>query len=250
MTLVRFFARPALAGTFVLSGIDRVKNATTQAPSLQPVLGSLRSVAPQVAQYTRDEVTVTKVLGGVQAGAGALLAVGKFSRLASTVLVGTQAVNAWVEFSQAPAETAEEKTARRTQLLKNVGLAGGAALAAVDRNGKPSLAWRAEHAAAGAKRSAARSETRKNIVKTAEDTKKNVRNAAADTKKNLAKNTADARKNLQKNTADARKNLQKSTANVRDTAAKTSKKVSRNASKNASEWQKKAEKQLKAAGIL
>lgn len=239
MTLVRFFARPALAGTFVLAGIDRVKNAADQAPSLQPVLGGLRSVAPQVAQYTRDEVTVTKVLGGVQAGAGALLAIGRFSRLASTVLVGTQAVNSWVEFSQAPADTAEEKAARRTQLLKNVGLAGGAALAAIDRNGRPSLAWRAEHAAAAAKRSATRSETRKNIAKTAADTKKNVSSAAADTRKNLQKSTADARKNLQKSTADARKNL-------RATAAKTSK----NASRSTSDWQKKAEKQLKAAGIL
>ncbi|MEH0110975.1 DoxX family protein [Tersicoccus sp. MR15.9] len=243
MTLVRFFARPALAGTFVLSGIDRVRNAATQASSLQPVLGGLRSVAPQVAQYTRDEVTVTRVLGGVQTGAGALLAIGRFSRLASTVLVGTQAVNAWVEFSQAPADTAEQKTARRTQLLKNVGLAGGAALAAVDRNGKPSLAWRAEHAATSAKRSAQRSETRKNIAKTAADAKKNVRSVAADTKKNVQKSTADARTNLQKSTADVRKN-------VKSTAAKTSKNASRNASKNVSEWQKKAEKQLKAAGIL
>ncbi|GGC87007.1 hypothetical protein GCM10011512_12410 [Tersicoccus solisilvae] len=235
MTLVRFFARPALAGTFVLSGIDRFKNAASQASSLQPVIGGLRSVAPQVAAYTRDEVTVTKVLGGVQAGAGALLAVGKVTRLASTVLVGTQAVNAWVEFTQAPADTAEEKAARRTQLLRNVGLAGGAALAAVDRNGKPSLAWRAEHAAAGAKRSAARSETRKNLQKSAAEAKKNVRSVAADTKKNLVSSTADARKS------------------VRDAAAKTSKAAARNAkpaSKNASTWQKRAEKQLKAAGIL
>ncbi|OMH24120.1 hypothetical protein BKD30_09430 [Tersicoccus phoenicis] len=220
MTLVRFFARPALAGTFVLSGIDRVKNAASQAPALQPVLGGLRSVAPQVAQYTRDEVTVAKVLGGVQTGAGALLAIGKLSRLASTVLVGTQAITAWAEYAQAPADTAEQKTARRTQLLTNIGLAGGAALAAVDRNGKPSLAWRAEHAAAEARRSANRSETRKAVQKKATDARKKA--------------------------ADATKNLKRNAEQAREAAAKKAAK----SGSNKAEWQKKAEKQLKAAGIL
>ena len=40
----------------------------------------------------------------------------------------------------------KERATHRTQFLKNVGLIGGALLAAVDTDGKPGLAWRARNA--------------------------------------------------------------------------------------------------------
>jgi hypothetical protein len=59
-----------------------------------------------------------------------------------------------VEWRSADISTKEARLARRNQLLKNLSLSGGALLASVDTAGKPGLAWRAEHLAADARKSA------------------------------------------------------------------------------------------------
>ncbi|WP_125609574.1 DoxX family protein [Specibacter cremeus] len=141
MILIRALARPMLASSFILSGVTQLRHAEDTARQLAPVLGRVSAALPVQA----SEQTLARALGGAQIGAGALLAAGKFSRLAAVVLSATAALNAYVEYRSAGTDTREAKAHRRSQLAKNIGLAGGALLAAVDTAGRPGLAWRAGH---------------------------------------------------------------------------------------------------------
>jgi uncharacterized membrane protein YphA (DoxX/SURF4 family) len=150
MSFVRFLARPMLASSFVLAGMDKLKNADDTATQLSPLLRRAAASLP----FQADEKVLARVLGGTQVGAGILLALGKASRLAATALAVISALNSYVEWRSADTSTKEGRDARRKQLLKNITLSGGVLLAAVDTNGKPGLAWRAEHLAADARKSA------------------------------------------------------------------------------------------------
>lgn len=150
MSLVRFLARPMLASSFVLAGLDKLKNADDTAAQLSPVLRRAADSLP----FAANEKVLARVIGGTQVGAGVLLALGKSARLAASVLAVISALNAFVEWRSADITSKEGRAARRTQLLKNVTLTGGVLLASVDTAGKPSMAWRAEHLAADARKSA------------------------------------------------------------------------------------------------
>ncbi|WP_346959656.1 DoxX family protein [uncultured Arthrobacter sp.] len=151
MSFVRFLARPMLASSFVLAGMDKLKNADDTATQLSPLL---RRAAESLPFQTNEKV-LARVIGGTQVGAGVCLALGKASRLAATVLAAISALNAYVEWRSADISSKQGRDARRKQLLKNVSLTGGVLLASVDTAGKPSLAWRAEHLAADARKTTA-----------------------------------------------------------------------------------------------
>ncbi|NUU31120.1 DoxX family protein [Arthrobacter sp. C9C5] len=151
MSFVRFLARPMLASSFVLAGMDKLKNADDTATQLSPLL---RRAAESLPFQTNEKV-LARVIGGTQVGAGVCLALGKASRLAATVLAVISALNGYVEWRSADISSKEGRDARRKQLLKNVSLTGGVLLASVDTAGKPSLAWRAEHLAADARKTTA-----------------------------------------------------------------------------------------------
>ncbi|MCA4132219.1 DoxX family protein [Arthrobacter sp. M4] len=148
MSVVRFLARPMLASSFVVAGLDKLKNVDDTATQLSPLLRRATSSLP----FPADDKLVARIIGAAQIGAGASLAFGKFSRLAATVLTLTSALNTFVEWRSADISTKEGREKRRSHLLKNVTLTGGVLLAAVDTAGKPSLAWRAEHLAMDARK--------------------------------------------------------------------------------------------------
>jgi len=148
MSVIRFLARPMLASSFVVAGLDKLRNADDTAKQLSPVLRRASESLP----FKADEKTLARVLGGAQLGAGALLGLGKLSRFAATVLAVTSALNSYVEWRSADISTKEGRSARKARLLKNISLTGGVLLAAVDTAGRPSIAWRAEHLAADAKK--------------------------------------------------------------------------------------------------
>ncbi len=178
MTLVRVLARPMLASSFVLTGVDRLRNADTTATALRPTLDRIVKVIPSAASVTKDERQVAKILGAAHLGAAVMLGIGRFSRLSALVLVGTSALNTAVEFNNADSSTPQARKARRNQLIKNVSLIGAVLLAAVDTNGRPGLAWRAEHFAEDARR---------NALALGHDTRKSARSIARDTEKRLKK---------------------------------------------------------------
>lgn len=148
MSVIRFLARPMLASSFVVAGMDKLKNVDDTATQLSPLLRRATASLP----FPADDRLIARIMGVAQVGAGATLALGKFSRLSATVLVLTSALNTFVEWRSAEISTKDGRERRRSQLLKNVTLTGGVLLAAVDTAGRPSLAWRAEHLAMDAKR--------------------------------------------------------------------------------------------------
>ncbi len=140
MTIIRALARPMLASSFILSGLDSLRNADRTAQQLSPVLGPVAAALPLDA----SEKTLARALAGAQVGAGILLAAGKFSRAAAVLLTITAGMTTLVEYRNASKDTKEAKAHRRSQLAKNIALLGGALLASVDTAGRPGLAWRAE----------------------------------------------------------------------------------------------------------
>ncbi len=180
MSFVRFLARPMLASSFVLAGMDKLKNADDTAAQLSPLLRRTADALP----FQPNEKVVARVIGGTQIGAGVCFALGKSARLAATLLAVISVLNGYVEWRSADTSSKEARDARRKQLLKNVTLTGGVLLAAVDTAGKPSLAWRAGHLAADAKKSAshlaadARKTTNKQLKKAGKVVRKAVDHSA------------------------------------------------------------------------
>ncbi|MCQ9162900.1 MULTISPECIES: DoxX family protein [unclassified Arthrobacter] len=139
MTIVRALARPMLASSFILSGLDSLRNVDRTTRQLDPVLDRVSAALP----FDASEKTLARAIAGAQVGAGVLLATGKFARPAALLLTATAAVTTFVEYRSSATDTKEAKAHRRSQLARNIGLLGGALLASVDTAGRPGLAWRA-----------------------------------------------------------------------------------------------------------
>lgn len=142
MSVVRRLARPALASSFILSGVDRLKDPASAA-HLEKAVSLAASTSPYLSVLKGQERLVGQALAGSQVAAGSLFALGKLPRLSSTVLLATGAVNAYLEFMATEHDSKEQKSARVNNLVKNSSLLGAIALASVDTDGNPSLAWRA-----------------------------------------------------------------------------------------------------------
>jgi uncharacterized membrane protein YphA (DoxX/SURF4 family) len=195
--LVRRLARPLLAAVFIKGGIDtllnpepRIKQAAPKVQQAQDVVGD--KLPPQAPT---DPEQLVRIDAGVKIGAGVLLALGKFPRVASLLLAGsiiptTYTAHAFWEYD------GEDRAAHQQHFLKNLGLLGGLILAAVDTEGKPSVGWRARRAAGRAA-----SATDKNVTR--------AQKAAAKAQKKAAKQAADARAQAKKQAKAARKQAKK-----------------------------------------
>lgn len=145
--LVRRLARPMLAAIFIKGGIDTLLNPEPRigkaAPKIQQAQDAIGDKLPPQAPTEPDQLV--RIDAGVKIGAGVLLALGKFPRIASLALAGsiiptTAVAHAFWEYD------GEDRVAQQQHFLKNVGLLGGLILAAVDTEGKPSLGWQARRA--------------------------------------------------------------------------------------------------------
>ena len=155
--LIRRIARPMLAAVFVASGVDTLRNPAPRVKAAAPLVAKGEQALPdEITDHVpTDPDTLVKINAAVQVGGGLLLGSGKFPRLAALALAGsivptTLARHAfWAETEPAA------KAAQRTQFLKNVGLLGGLLIAAVDTEGKPSVAWRTRRSAERAQKAVA-----------------------------------------------------------------------------------------------
>jgi putative oxidoreductase len=139
MTLVRRVARPMLAAMFVVGGLDQLKHPSAKADTARPLVEKL---APAVGLPDDTELLV-RANGAAMVGAGALLALGRLPRIASTVLAATLVPTTVAAHSFWNEQDPKVRAQQRTQFLKNLGLLGGLLLAAVDTEGRPGLAYRA-----------------------------------------------------------------------------------------------------------
>jgi len=147
--IVRRIARPMLASIFIFGGINALRYPTAHKPAAEPIA---RKIAAPLG-LPEDTELLVRINGAAMVGGGALLATGRFPRLASTLLAAsmlpTTATHQFWNESDPGAKQGEQ-----IQFFKNLSVLGGLLLAAVDTEGKPGLGYRAKLAGDSVSRSA------------------------------------------------------------------------------------------------
>jgi putative oxidoreductase len=157
MTLTRLIARPMLASMFVAGGVNALKNSEQMAQAAKPVTDK---VVPKVQQLVpnapvpSDPRTWVRINAVVHVVAGLGLATGRAPRLCALTLAGTLVPTTVAGHRFWEESDPGTKANQRVHFFKNVSMMGGLVLAGVDTEGRPGLAWRAKHAATGARREA------------------------------------------------------------------------------------------------
>ncbi|MGI8938760.1 MAG: DoxX family protein [Iamia sp.] len=150
MTPVRILARPLLASVFISGGINALRQPGPHGDMAEPVVDKVA----EPMGLPEDPELLAQVNGGVMIGAGVLLALGKAPRLASAALAATIIPTTLAGHRFWEADDAAEKDEQRIHFMKNMGLLGGLALAAVDTEARPGVIWRARRTAKDAGRQA------------------------------------------------------------------------------------------------
>jgi uncharacterized membrane protein YphA (DoxX/SURF4 family) len=145
MALTRRIARPLLAAVFIADGIDSLRDPERKAKAAQAVTVPLARRVPAVPD---DPELLVRLNGTVQVGAGVLLAVGRFRRLAALALIASIVPTTYAAHRFWEEDDDVIRADQQVHFLKNVGLLGGLVLAAFDTEGEPSLGWRARRRAA------------------------------------------------------------------------------------------------------
>ncbi|MEV5653026.1 DoxX family membrane protein [Nocardia sp. NPDC052254] len=147
--LIRHLARPLLASAFVVEGIDTLMHPESRTQAATTLVSHSEQRLPDSvsAKLPADPARVVRINAAVRVGAGTLLALGRAPRIAAFALAAT-VVPATVTEQDFWNETdAQQRAAKRTGFLKDMGLLGGLLIAAADTEGKPSLGWRGRRAA-------------------------------------------------------------------------------------------------------
>jgi putative oxidoreductase len=143
MTVVRRIARPLLASTFIVGGLDALRHPGSKVPAAEGVASSITAHVPYLPE---DPEQLVRINGAVQVGAGVLLSLGRLPRLSSMLLAASIVPTTLAGHRFWEAEDPTKRAQQRIHFVKNLGLLGGLLLAAVDTEGRPGLAWRAQHA--------------------------------------------------------------------------------------------------------
>lgn len=153
--LVRRIARPLMSTIFVVGGVEALRNPTGKAKAAAPLIEQSKDALPDevVANVPDDPETLVRINGGIQVAGGILLATGKAPRIASLALAGSLVPTTLAGHSFWNETDPEVKAAQRIHFFKNLSLLGGLLIAAVDTEGKPSVAWRSRRAARRAQES-------------------------------------------------------------------------------------------------
>jgi uncharacterized membrane protein YphA (DoxX/SURF4 family) len=142
MSLVRRIARPLLAASFISGGIDTLRNPGPRVPQAEKVVSPLVNAVPQVSNAEQ----VVKIDAAIKVVAGSMFALGKFPRLSAAALIASLVPTTVAGHRFWEESDPVKRKQQQLHLLKNAGLVGGLLLAVVDTEGRPSLAWRAQHA--------------------------------------------------------------------------------------------------------
>jgi uncharacterized membrane protein YphA (DoxX/SURF4 family) len=154
MTITRRIARPLLAAQFVYGGLDQLRKPSAKTDGGGPIIPALAGLSLGPVTLPSDKESLVRLNGGVMAGAGALLGIGRFPRLASLVLATSLVPTTLTGHRFWEEEDPEKRQAAIAQVLKNTAIFGGLLISSVDTNGKPGLTWRAQHATKTARRTA------------------------------------------------------------------------------------------------
>lgn len=159
MALVRLLARPMLSTMFINGGINTLRNADHATQRAMPVT---QRIAPVVDRATAslpislNNKQLVQLNALLQVAGGAMLATGRSPRLSALALAATLVPTTLAGHRFWEESDASQRTNQRVHFFKNVSMTGGLLLAAVDTEGKPSLAWRARRQALEAKKRSSR----------------------------------------------------------------------------------------------
>lgn len=143
--LVRRLARPMLASIFVSGGINALRKPAEHAAMAGSVAQKAASALP--VSLPQDPQQLIKIDAAVKIGAGTLLSLNKFPRLAAVALITTLIPTTAAAHRFWEEDDPQSKANQQAHFFKNLGLLGGLLLAAVDTEGRPSVGWRARRAA-------------------------------------------------------------------------------------------------------
>ena len=130
MNILRSFARPMLAAPFIVDGLDALVRPSRHVEKFEKVAPTLERAG-----------LLTRASGAVSLVAGLGLAAGRAPRTNATILA---ALNIPLTVVNNPVWAVRGAKARKealSGLLRGAAVGAGLALAAVDRQGRPSLAW-------------------------------------------------------------------------------------------------------------
>jgi putative oxidoreductase len=144
MSISRRIARPMLASMFIAGGLDAIQSPEGKVKAAAAVTEPLKARFPLLPE---DTATLVRLNGIVQVGAGGLLALGRFRRLAAWALAASVIPTTYAGHRFWEEVDEETRAQQRVHFLKNLGLLGGLILAAADTEGAPSLGWRARRRA-------------------------------------------------------------------------------------------------------
>jgi uncharacterized membrane protein YphA (DoxX/SURF4 family) len=145
-----------VASIFIIQGFDTFRRPERVAAAAEPVV---RPIADRVPVVPAKAEQAVRLNGAVQMAAGVLLALGRWPRLSALAIAGTLVPTTLAGHRFWEAEDDASKAQQRIHFLKNLSMLGGLLIAAVDTEGKPSIAWRVRHAiksAQSARQSASR----------------------------------------------------------------------------------------------
>lgn len=150
---LRLTARPMLSAIFVTGGTQQLLDPDAHVPVAEDVTDEVQDLAEGTAPTVADAQTrqLVQLNGLVQVVGGLLLAFGKLPRIAALLLAGSLVPTTLAAHRFWEEPDGEEAQRQQIHFLKNVSLLGGLLIATLDREGKPSLAWRSGHAVDHAK---------------------------------------------------------------------------------------------------
>jgi len=138
---------------FITGGLDSLRHPEPKASAAEPVAPPIAKRLPYLPE---DPESLVRINGAVQVGAGLMLALGRFPRLSAALLAGSLVPTTLAGHRFWEEEDDIRRAQQQIHFFKNLSMLGGLILAAVDTEGRPSLAWRARHAshhaAAGTRR--------------------------------------------------------------------------------------------------
>lgn len=152
MSFLRFLSRAAFASAFIVDGIGKVTKPAESAPEAEAfterVAPLIQRVVPaEYSSHVPDKAETWVRLGGAaQIVGGAMFATGIGRRLGALLLAKASILNTAIALP-AKGASAAEKSLARPAVLSNIALLGASVLATQDLQGRPSLSWRAGHAA-------------------------------------------------------------------------------------------------------
>lgn len=151
MSLLRFIARSLVAGAFIADGVKKFTQPADAAADAEAFTAKVtplvqRAVPAAYSSWVPEKAeTWVRLTGGAQILGGVMFATGVGRRLGALILAKSSILNIAIACPGKGASK-EERAAARPEVLTQLALLGSTLLAAQDLQGKPSLAWRAEHA--------------------------------------------------------------------------------------------------------